>query len=430
MSSCNNVDYETANKLRFVRQCDMSVPNNVLDELYTENAGQCCEFCSVYRGGLCQGAAFGGGYCLLFPQGGGKSRRPGIDPELQVYYTPAPQVYLNTFKPRRECPYENGSEVETENGQKFKIRCGQDYQGDDLLFNVGTDEGSKSAEMLHSSTLDECLEECSTGLPLCLGVAWNPDVSNGWANCYPKWNSNEEKLGNGSAPYHSALRIFAPNTTCADGTDYGSKIDGKKYRVTCSQRILEPDLATTHATSLEDCIDQCAEFPNESPCSAVSYQGSGRLGYLNCHLKKNAGRVERSTEDDVAVLATDGDATKTTMIGGPSASPSSSSSPPPPSPNSSNTRRTGVIAGSVVGGLALIALLTAALWWRRRRKRSSLAEVEGKGEKIPSEAMGHGDNAEKWPSELQVHPTELEARPRPELETVERAQELRQEGGR
>ena len=111
--------------------------------------------------------------------------------------------------PDPACPFEDGSVQKTGNDMEYRVYCGLDFYGSDI--DAGYDP-------LHTRSLDECMDFCSRGNPLCLGIAYNPDLQRGYHNCYLKGRSDTSAMRAQPWVMHSTVvELPLPNATCNPG---------------------------------------------------------------------------------------------------------------------------------------------------------------------------------------------------------------------
>lgn len=296
------------------------------------------------------------------------------------------------------------------------MSCGNDYDGDDM------DLENPPATRMHTDTMAECIEICSTARRLCLGVAWLPTLSLGYPNCFPKTRNDPAGLVKKDLVIHSALAMPSYNGTCIDGVDHVAA--GKTFRISCLRATTKFDykgggddddaIADFHEPDLGACMDRCAQYSEEvgsAPlCQAVIYDGSSRFGYENCYLRRGVGQPQSSDGLSLAVVTSNG----TNDDGGDSEPAGSDDNTGGGEAGSSGRpNRTGVIVGPIIGGLVVIALLIAGLWlWKKRQKTQSVENVREEKNELPQDNITH-----ELPGVVSIEPSELE--------TTERPQQLR-----
>lgn len=312
------------------------------------------------------------------------------------------------------CPFEDGSSHTTANGLGYKIYCGLDFAGSDIDLGI-----YDLYSPWHADSLEECMELCSTGRPLCRGVSFNPDLYRGYRNCYPKISSNSSAMSPRGYATHSAIAQFAINTTCVN-ENYTTP-NGQIFQNLCSIDLNGPAPGPAYRTeSLELCIDSCSR--NES-CKAISYNPDATNGFENCYPKSAPGdRYSHDNTNSAVFVAMgpipdSGNATQTNTTSSPTSSSTSAASSEPTSESSSSGGGSKAwIAGAVVGPLAGIALLAGlAVWWRRRKRGTHAGNTVAEKPERPKELdaneqqkhelgdqqkyeIGHGDHRHELPS--------------------------------
>ena len=198
---------------------------------------------------------------------------------------------------------------------------------------------------------------CSISHPLCVGVSWNPDMGDGFANCYLKNSQVGTPSEYKNFVTHSALwRNDKLNVSCPADTTNPSSItnQGKSFEISCNSGRLGGSNTSYHDTSFNGCVSTCATNSSHN-CLGVVYDGSLQGGFSNCYLLNATGEPTSIANSTFALYTPSKD--------------NITAPPPPPSHSSSKAW----IAGPVIGAVAIIALLVGFLLWRRR-KRSPEAE--------------------------------------------------------
>ncbi|KAI9714532.1 MAG: hypothetical protein M1820_000493 [Bogoriella megaspora] len=332
-------------------------------------------------------------------------------------------VSKSDAEPNVECPYTNGSLQSTANGAPFTIHCGQDMpdSNDYCPANAPTAYPEATSCPTHASSLNDCMDQCSKAVGLCLGVTYAPDMVYGYANCYFKSNasaSNLQAWNSQADTRHMAIMsqdIFDTNKTCINGTTYTSP-NNAEFEIACNTDRPLSDLSESnfHSENLTACTDACATYTNSSgsTCEAVVFDTTVESGYENCFLKYALGATPTPHPGlHLAQLSKKADGepanTNASSNGDPSASPQ-------PSPGSSSKAW---IAGPVLGGLAgVAAILGAALFFLRRSKRAAAARASHQyyDGKPPGYMESNGNYADAYgaykPPGEQQQPLEADSR--------------------
>ena len=160
------------------------------------------------------------------------------------------------------CPYESNSTQTLDSGEEFEILCGQDF------FEAGGDycpwESYPSQCPFHTDSLDECMQRCSDAHPLCKGVSWNPDMLDGYANCYLKQHPQDTKSA-GDRVVHSAKvtekSLQGGNAPCLGDSEVQTG-DDDYYDIACNMRWSDGqqphNMTSVHSDGLDDCLAECS----------------------------------------------------------------------------------------------------------------------------------------------------------------------------
>jgi predicted heme/steroid binding protein len=133
----------------------------------------------------------------------------------------------------------NGKTYTAANGGKYKIECGIDYAGGDLLTVDST------------TTFQTCMDACdaTTG---CIDVSWV------WGSCYLK---NEVNTATELSHVWTGRQIKVDELTCVNGESNGKTYtakNGGKYQVECGIDYAGGDLHTVDSTTtFQTCMDAC-----------------------------------------------------------------------------------------------------------------------------------------------------------------------------
>ena len=296
---------------------------------------------------------------------------------------------------KHTCPYANGTIQTDSNGQQYKIMCGVRYKGDNH-----DPELSEDYLPFHASSIDECLNYCSKGSPLCYGVLYSEGLDIGYRNCWAKSKNGtdypDRLVPDGGAV--TAIALLSVNSTCS-GTTYKSG-NGANFETACDMGGSGPDLKTVHANNFGECMDECANYKSNggnSECRNVIYQPSAQEGFLNCYLKYALDNSTAQAQWHLATLMSRSDGTSTGETPPSEADPERSQTSGDAAPGSSSSSDSGnnnaaVIAGAVAGPVVGIALVAGLIfWWRRRRRSSAHQPLSG-----PGDAAHHNSETEPF----------------------------------
>jgi hypothetical protein len=268
------------------------------------------------------------------------------------------------------CPFDDGSIHNATNGMGFDIHCGENIQGGDFC-----PAGTNATCPWHATSLSDCMNKCSTSHPLCSAVAFNADMEDGYANCYPKSNLAGASFATGQTWItHSAVASITNITVdCVDNANI-TATNNKEFGLQCNQYRAGNDITVYHEVSLQKCAENCATYSGNQ-CVAVVFDGNMELGWENCYLKNATGTpLYNST------------ATFALVTGVKSGSSSGSSSSSPAGSKASSHSKLWVV-GLVIGLIIVIALVAAlAIVWRRR---SAMSANRGQPADLPIYEAGY-----------------------------------------
>ena len=259
------------------------------------------------------------------------------------------------------CPYANSTMHTTQNGEQFSILCGVDFAsyGDYCPYSLGDYNDFDCPP--HTDSLSQCMDICSTVHPWCSGVTWNPDMVDGYANCYLKndLTGGSPVSSTGDVMAHSAkvtARSIA-DLSVACPKNYTSK-NGQVYDMHCFEnRVATQNITSIHEQSVQHCIEACSSYTEES-CLGVVFDLGMTDGYDNCYLLNSTGSPNGGANTTFAQRED-----RSSGINSSQGSQSGGSSK-------------AWIAGPVIGAIALLAaLLLAFFFWRRRSRRAPSKEI-------------------------------------------------------
>ncbi|KAF1961575.1 hypothetical protein CC80DRAFT_531444 [Byssothecium circinans] len=170
------------------------------------------------------------------------------------------------------CPYPNLSTHTTRTGMEFRIACGA-YVPTDVL------------EMIHTETMDGCMDQCAAHHPLCNAISFNSDpIGSDFLNCVIKNSTgNEYFTAYTRTLAHSAVMVEYPRekTKCENDSIKSSR-DGRRFKTSCydfrgfhDPRV--PPILNSHENNLGDCLQRCANA--NSTCNAVSFDAGLQQGF-------------------------------------------------------------------------------------------------------------------------------------------------------
>ncbi|KAF2648472.1 hypothetical protein K491DRAFT_737430 [Lophiostoma macrostomum CBS 122681] len=184
---------------------------------------------------------------------------------------------------RSPCPVDSPPEIGS--SQSFNVSCGLDYNG-----------GFADMYQAASPSLTDCVDKCASHHPQCVAVSYEASEAHGTNNCYLK--NATPPLVLRSYVMDSAVAIWPTGNEedCA-GISGDFTTQGVSFETHCGQDYPYNDYKQAFATSLEDCMGQCASV--KGSCAGVSYEASMAHGYMNCYLKSAVGVNLLMTQDFV-----------------------------------------------------------------------------------------------------------------------------------
>ncbi|KAK8061524.1 hypothetical protein PG994_007890 [Apiospora phragmitis] len=324
---------------------------------------------------------------------------------------------------RDPCPAADGTVFDSM--VDFKVACGVDMPKSDLA-------------QLNANNFTHCMDICISWHPKCLGFAFDAlgESDNNAHNCWPK-----SFLAPAVTQKYIMDSAVATNVPAAD--------DDLK----CGKYYAPGSLGEVQASSMANCIDQCAQYNKDhSPkCVAVAYESSQNYGYLNCQFKQSvdtSGMAPNPNYKFDMALAVANPTSSTAVPSSPTStiSPAKTADPAgpivsstgsiaasstiPQSPDTSSAGDHGNgqgtsgsyvpswVVGAIVGpvlALVLVGLILLYSWQKRRAVRADQPKPSFKLLSITSTASSR--NNVVAPSPVPVSRGELEAQVRPgELE--------------
>jgi len=325
--------------------------------------------------------------------------------------------------PDTACPWINASDHSTPNGMDFEVLCDQDMPFDDFCpINGPTSTPARGNGVCpyHADSLEECMELCSQTHPVCKAVTYNPDMEEGYGNCYPKSDfSISTYVSTGSNPTtHMAVAANWPtlNSSCTNGSVYTAP-NNEQFTVSCNDNRASNDLIQMHSANLSNCIDSCASYSNATTgdCVAVVYDSTLNSGWQNCWLKSANGVASTLAGNHYALKIGNVPTNTNGSSSGNSTSTGSNST-------SSSSSSKAWIAGPVIGGIAGITLIGAGILYflRRNKSKQNLAPMPpgyGQQASMYKEQPAYANNAQyagdtsKPPSRHEVDGLEMQELP-------------------
>lgn len=333
-------------------------------------------YCASQRP-LCYGVAFNfdDGACWfkndtytynVSPQGASSSN----DTHLAV---PASNNELDSYD--TSCPFTNGTTQE-QNGLNFTIHCRQDILGGDYAA-----DGVLNQVAFHAESLQDCMNQCSTAMPKCQAVAFNPDMQNGWSNCYPKNNVGGgfvavgRNIGNGAITHSAEAQLPSLTYNCTDNRIVDG--NGTQYTELCNQDVPGNDLTQHFAETLEECAASCSEYSGDGSCIVAVFDTYLTNGFRNCYLKSAFGTTVNQNKQGFIVAQKGNTASTTSSTSSSPGSTGTGGSNSGTSDNNSSSLSGGAIAGIVIGAIAGLALIAALVFFLLRRRRNDRRQSQG-----------------------------------------------------
>ncbi|QIW99845.1 hypothetical protein AMS68_005363 [Peltaster fructicola] len=270
------------------------------------------------------------------------------------------------------CPYKNSlTTTTTRGGMQVEVLCGVEIPTGSFCPWSGICEP-------HTTTLDDCLNACQAAHPLCTAISWNPDMTQGYGNCYLRQDVNAAvRVPSNAVVMHSArLTSGALKAgTSSVSSNLWNASNGIAFDVSMfDQRTGATNYTAMHFDSLESCMESCAQGSNGS-CVGILFDVPLSSGYNNCYLlngtgNSNAGANVTFAQINAAQTRSNQDDSR---------------------PNAGSSVNLAWIAGPVVGGVVLLAVFVTTLGFvAKRRKRLRQEYVYECEEKLPyAETVSH-----------------------------------------
>ncbi|KAH8594156.1 hypothetical protein B0O99DRAFT_712999 [Bisporella sp. PMI_857] len=353
-NSCAEASYTTLKGLQFSLYCNQDQTDiGDIDHAGADTVEDCLNLCSVHAGTACGAVGFDSinlqcYFKTINVTAAGAVSRDGwiLGIANSTQYQPLPFDCMNS-----------GQNQTAQNGLAFTVYCNQNAANLDYCVNEAPDC------RVHTSSLEQCLNFCSTMHPLCTGVAWDSILEHGYTNCYPKIATSKafDSARAPAAGTHSAKALLevAPDDCylSANGTTITN--NNETFNLFCGQDRVGTNMIWHHADSLDRCIDSCVTYPNDK-CFGVVFDATMVNGYENCYLKSSIGG-SKPGQSGFTFAMRQNTSTK---------SPSDASNP------TSDQKHKGSknwIAGPAIGAVAIVTVLWWWWWWwwraRRRRRR-------------------------------------------------------------
>lgn len=247
------------------------------------------------------------------------------------------------------------------NGMVFEVNCNHRRAGDPFAADV-----DPYYQPHHSDTLQECIEWCSEGSPLCYGVVWEADTLRGYRNCWPRSDNISSGQISTNLNMHVAQAMLSIDLSPCNSDPYITAND-QTFHKTCDTKMDGPFIGQVHTDTFDACIDYCASLVNDTAkCTVALYQPTAADGFENCYLKTVSASAYSDSSYHVAVL----NQLEYPSGSEPTSTPATTSNPHPSSGNKS------WIAGAIIGPLAAIGLIAGLiLWWNRRKRRQQSTHI-------------------------------------------------------
>ncbi|KAL4903364.1 hypothetical protein BDW74DRAFT_179782 [Aspergillus multicolor] len=412
--------YSTPNGLNFTSHCDRTIDPSAYssdDPITSTTFTDCMNTCST-TSAPCYGIIFAerNSTCFTLTNGTVATEDNLASSDSTDIALVEPTSQLDGVD--TSCPFSNNTLQTTESGLDFEIKCYNDMipYGHYCPWNLVDDPWCK----LHTDTLEECMEYCAEAHPLCRAVTWNPDLGNGFGNCYLKDFNGTLVSGEHEEGYviHAALVqlpiLLDENgdeaAACPSQLNYTSTTSlqvRKDFEIRCYEsRSGTGNLTTIHTATLEACMDRCASYDpiadSESnfgvetgECVGVVFDRTMAVGYENCALLSDVGQSKGEISSTFARITAAID--------------------PSDEDEGSGSGSKAWIAGPVVGGVAGVVILGAGVWWWRRRKSPaqnaegvSTPDTEGKPVVAPYSVVSSEIGAENGPAEVEARMPQYE----------------------
>lgn len=359
-SNCAETSYTTPGGMQFSLYCNKDQTGLYdIDNMGADTVEACLDRCSQHSAHVCGAAAFDTTKLECFFKNrnatmAGTNRRDGwiLGVANETQLQPLPLACTN-----------NGQNQAAQNGLSFTVYCGQDMRG----FDACPDSFPHCRS--HTSTLQECLDSCSTLHPRCTGVVWDPSLDDGYLNCYPK-NSTAQDFDDHRAPssisHQSAKALLeaAPDECLSIVNTTVTASNGADFKLSCDEDRPGNDVtAPRHTPSLLTCVNSCATHTGNK-CTGIVFDANMVNGYENCYLKAAIGGSAVKLGGFTFAVRQ--------IAANISTTPVSSTSPA----QRRHEGRTLWIVGPIFGAVAVVVVLLAMIWWARswaRRRKQMLS---------------------------------------------------------
>lgn len=339
-STCPPARYTSRDGLQFQTYCGQNIKGTNLSKHSSQNITSCMETCSLNRP-RCYGVSFdsNGPTCYLKPD----SATTGNLTTWKGWTSALANATQLASPANVSCPYPANSIQTTRSGLEFEVLCNLD--------RVGEGDYCPPSSVTcpsHADSLEECMDTCAKAHPLCQGVSWNVDMTEGFANCYLKNSLAGTPSSSVGVKTHSTIARFSSvDDTCPKNLTYISN-NNKNFTISCwDGRTGTTNITTSHESDIDSCINTCATHQGGQTCVGVSFDNSMDNGFENCYLLNDTGSANEGMNATFAKLTNTADIN----LGGTSHHPWSKA----------------WIAGPVIGIVLLIALSFLVFFWYRRR---------------------------------------------------------------
>lgn len=355
------------NGVHYSPYCDRNLLAPEIGNQAGSNITDCIDACSAFKPACWGVVYYSQNQTCSFKGNGVKSTDLSVTDAENVNSALVNRTEMIPIKTK--CPYKHNSNTSID-GFTFNIQCDHDLRGYGDFIPWGY------SFRQHGGTMSECMKICAQAHPLCVGVSWNPDKSNGFDNCYLKNSTDGDLVVANTEPIvHSGLLTNLPTTEPCSESQISS--NNKTFNVTCDGSLSgSSNISSQYYSSISGCVDQCAAHTDDGsgPCVGVLFDNAFEEGVYNCYLLNSTGSKDTSRFNFSYAELVSGDNSSAS----PSTPAESSSTPSSDSGDSGSSSSKAWIAGPVIGAVAAVAIVVGGWFWWRRRRMAVIQEPEKK----------------------------------------------------
>ncbi|KAK8078852.1 hypothetical protein PG994_002659 [Apiospora phragmitis] len=153
------------------------------------------------------------------------------------------------------------------------------------VFCSSTAKGRRTASV-DVPTLDDCADACASATPRCTAATFD-----GTSCAFHNETASLPLMAPDPNPKFTAV-VGVPTGSSSNCRSImqattAQTINSVQFSLSCGTNLVGDSLSNHFASSLQDCMGQCAQT---SVCDAVSFNADQTLGFQNCFLKSNASK--------------------------------------------------------------------------------------------------------------------------------------------